>query len=58
LELKGVFGMAPEPNSSVELGGASQTPQLQKELELPNSRALVHFFLEFLEHLFLSFGIL
>ena len=39
---KGVFGMALEPNSRLELGRASQTPQLQKKLEQPNS-------IEFLE---------
>jgi hypothetical protein len=30
----GVFGMALEPNSSLELIGASQTPQLQKNVTL------------------------
>jgi hypothetical protein len=39
---KGLFGMAPEPNSTSELSGASQTLQLQKMLEQPNS-------MEFLE---------
>ena len=39
---KALFGMAPTPNSTPELNGASQAPQLlQKLMEQPNSMELV-----------------
>ena len=45
--IKGLFGMAPEQNSRLELALVSQTPQLQNKLEQPNSHgvigALFHF---------------
>ena len=44
--------MAPEPNSTPESGGASQTPQLQKILEQPNSMEFLEPQYKFVEHLF------
>ena len=44
---KGLFGMAPELNSSNSKQFSCQTDQLQNSMELQNSRAVVHFFLEF-----------
>jgi hypothetical protein len=38
---KSLFGVAPEPNFTPELAGASQTPQLQTILEQPNSMEFV-----------------
>jgi hypothetical protein len=50
----GLFGMAPTPSSSLELGGASYAPKLQKLVEQPNSMELVELQFIFLEHLFCS----
>ena len=47
LMTKGMFGMAPELNSSNSKQFSCQTDQLQNSMELQNSRAVVHFFLEF-----------